>query len=118
MKLYTLDGKYIKETQELPDGFTGCAHYGDLSSPDKSWFIDGAYARADGGPNCVYNDGEQRWYEGRAGHPPIKLHRIGGPAQIIPTQVNNEFYWIDGKPVTKESHDFLVNILRLKNVLP
>ena len=115
MKLFTVDGKFIKETQELPDGFTGCAHYGHKFMPDKAWFINGEYGRADGGPNCVYDDGEQRWYKGSITRP--MLHRFGGPARILPRS-KHESYNIDGKLVTKESHDFLVNILRLKNVLP
>jgi len=43
------------------------------------------------------------------------LHRIGGPARIW--DFNIKEYWIHGKMVTKEEHDFLYDLLSLKGLL-
>jgi len=42
-------------------------------------------------------------------------HRIGGPAYICNNEI--EYYYICGKLVTKEQHDLLYSIMKLKGLL-
>jgi len=85
MKLFSLKGKFIKETFSVPKGFTGIVEW---DGGDKSWLQNG------------------NW------------HRLGGPAYTgINLMDRFEFYFIDDKKVTKEQHDLLVDIMKLKELM-
>ena len=50
-----------------------------------------------------------------------KTHRIGGPALIVNEKTRRprkvHYYFYCGKEVTKEQHDLLYNIMKLKGLL-
>jgi len=67
----------------------------------KSWYQKGLLHREDG-PAKIYADGSKLWYEkGR-------LHRLDGPA-IIYTDNRNDYWYINGKLLTKKEFDKRVN---------
>ena len=47
-----------------------------------------------------------------------KTHRLGGPAYFshIKDELFQEYYYIDGKSVSKENHDLLYNLMKLKSL--
>lgn len=105
MKLYTLGGKFVKNENIIPVDFTGISEY---INGTKHWYTNGKYHRVDG-PACEWYDGEKRWFvNGR-------LHRFDGPAV---EWCNGDKQWfVDGKEVTKEQHNLLVSIMKLKGFL-
>jgi len=44
-----------------------------------------------------------------------RRHRVGGPAYICNNGI--EFYYIGGESVTKQQHDLLYSIMKLKGLL-
>ena len=74
---------------------------------EKHYYINGILHREDG-PAVEYPDGTKYWYKNG------KVHRFGGTAVIMPGDA--ESYWIDDKQVTKEQHDFLYSIMKLKGL--
>jgi len=56
-----------------------------------------------------YSDGDKNWFQNGL------WHRIGAPAYLY---VNGrEFYYVNGNNVSKEEHDLLVDIMKLKGLL-
>jgi hypothetical protein len=101
------------------------------------WYKNGEIHR-DAGPAVVYSDGKQEWYKNG------KLHRDDGPAIQFPdtddivTRRRNEIWYkdgklhnlkgpaekwqdgterwhIEGKPLTDEFRDMLIDVLKTKN---
>ena len=58
MKLYSLDNKFIRETDSFPDNFTGIIECSDGS---RRWFVAGQWHRLNG-PAMVWPDGTKFWY--------------------------------------------------------
>lgn len=56
-KLYTIDNKFIKESQTLPNNYTGIVVW----SSGKQWLVDGKCHRLDG-PAVEYADGRKYWW--------------------------------------------------------
>ena len=127
-KLYTLGNEFIKEVSQSPVNFTGIIEY---SNGAKEWFVDGKRHRTDD-PACEYSDGSKHWFvdgkQHRTDGPASeysngskhwyvdgKLRRTDGPASEYS---NGSKYWfVDGKQVTKEQHDLLFGIMKLKGLL-
>ena len=82
INLYTVDNKFIKETNMFTYNFTGKLKW---PNGETSWRLNG------------------------------KFHRIGGPAYIWHN--GDEEWWIDNKIVTKEEHDLLYDIMKLKGLI-
>ena len=101
MKLYRLDGFFIKETPNRPTNFTGFVKDSDGT---KIWFFEGKRHRLD---RPAYEDahGTKQWYING------KLHRIGGPAIERPDG------YIDNINKTKEEHDLSYSIMKLKGLV-
>ena len=103
-KLYTIDNQFIKETQSWPTIFTGIIKHSDGS---KTWYSVGKRHRLDG-PACEYFVGTKEWHiEG-------KRHRLGGPVIEYPN--GRKKWFLDGVEITKEYHNILYNIMRLKGL--
>ena len=81
-KLYTLDGKFLGESNNVPKNFSGFVEY---SGGAIEWFLDGYW------------------------------HRIGGPA--IEETSGHTVWYVFGKYKTKEQHDLLYSIMKLKGLL-
>ena len=87
-KLYDLELNFIKDTNHIPENFTGMSY-------------------------CI-NDKTKWWRKN------YDAHRIGGPAKIWDKNdphYRDPLYYIDGKRVTKEYHDILFNIMKLKGLI-
>ena len=87
-KLYDLDLNFLREVEVIPDNFTGMTYY---------------------------NANKSKWWRKNR-----KPHRIGGPAKVWdetdPSYCEPQYY-IDGKLVTKEYHDILFNMMKLKGLI-
>ena len=127
MKLYTLENKFIKEDDYYPDNFTGIIEW---ANGTKEWLLEGKTHRLDEYAR-EYSDGSKQWFfKGklhRIDGPAIedasgtkasfvkgKLHRIGGPA--IEDASGSKSWYINDKQVTKEEHDLLYSIMKLKGL--
>ena len=106
-KLYSLNNEFIKNTNYLPDNFTG---YYIHERGNVKYFKNGLYHREDG-PAIIKPSGTKEWLV------KDKLHRIGGPA--IESYVGELFnaYYINGELISKEEHDLLYNLMKLKNII-
>lgn len=72
------------------------------------YFVNGERHREDG-PACINRNGTvEYWQFG-------KLHRIGGPA--ITCNSSLEHYYISGRCVSKEGHDLLFDIMKIKGLI-
>ena len=113
MKLYTLDNKFIKKVNNIPDNFTGIIEY-HFGSNDgsKAWLANGKQHRI-GGPAIEYIDGHKEWYIGG------KQHREDGPAIEFwdgqKTWIINDVLLPDS--TTTESFKLFVDLMKLKGLL-
>ena len=99
---------HLKLLELPPEDFSGLAI---LHSGTKIYYKDGHDHREDG-PAIEYYDGSVEYRINGI------THRIGGPAYIH-NEGNIQVYQyiIDGKDVTKEQHDLLFDLLKLRNLL-
>ena len=107
-ELYTLDNKFIKETNIFPDNFTGMIKYVGGS---KAWFLNGKLHNANNHA-VEYQGGAKRWCING------KSHRLDGPAYESPSGLKQ--WYIDDQEIigaTPESFKLLVDIMRLKGLL-
>jgi hypothetical protein len=105
IKLYTLDDKFIRESESIPSHFTGISI---TYSGTKVHYKNGRYHN-EGGPAIIRVDGTQVYYEDG------NRHRIGGPAYI--RFDDKQEYWIYDKHITKLEHDLLYSIMKLKGLI-
>ena len=56
-----------------------------------------------------YDDGDEAWFQDGS------WHCVGAPAYVYKN--GREFYYVDGNEVSKEQHDLLFNIMKLKKLL-
>lgn len=87
-ELYDLELNFLRNVDYVPNNFTGMTFF--IKNKSKWWR-----------KNYV-------------------AHRIGGPAKIWDESDPNYYepqYYIDGKKVTKEYHDILFNMMKLKGLL-
>ena len=105
-KFYTLDNKFIKESDFFPiSNFTGILEY---HGGTRDWYFNGKIHRLDE-PAVVYHDGATEWYViGRR-------HRIDGAALEWPNGYKE--WWIYGKRVTELEYKLLCDMMKLKNLL-
>jgi len=111
MKLYTLDNKFIKETNNYPENFTGII---DFQSGYKEYKLNGKLHRLDG-PARIWDvthktcPGRKQWYiEG-------KSHRLDGPAYEWCDGTKD--WYVEDKQVTKEQCKLLHSIMKLKGLI-
>ena len=103
-----MDEQFIKEVEfeHVPPLFSGIAD----NKYYKEYLLNGLWHRDNDLPAVVYkNDEANFWYHFG------KQHRLNGPA-VERLNGNNE-YWIYNKLVTKEEHDLLRDIMKLKELL-
>lgn len=104
---YDLDGNLIKRGRPHNiDNFTGIIFRHNTNK--MSHFKNGKLHRLYG-PAVEWLGGTKEWwFEG-------KIHRVGGPA--IESYNGFEDWYVDGKEVTKEQHDLLTDIMKLKALI-
>ena len=91
MKLTTLDGEFIEETEVFPTNtnFTGIVEY---TSKSKQYYQNGKRHRLNG-PAVEYADGSCLWYvEG-------KRHRVEGPAADYKN--GSKYYFVNDEMIFK-----------------
>ena len=105
-KLYTFDDQFIKELDRVPKKFSGIV----IDNNCKEYWLNGLKHKIDKPAIVFHDDKSEFWYVYG------KLHRIGGPAITLSSFHKSEQYYIDGKRVTKEYHDLLFNMIKLKGM--
>ena len=98
---------HLKLLELPPENFTGIAIF---HSGTKIYYKNGNDHREDG-PAIEYYDGSTEYRINGI------THRIGGPAYIhCENGIQEYHYVIDGKDITKEQHDLLFDLLKLRNL--
>jgi len=107
-KLYTIDEQFIKEVCDIdvPYLFSGIV----VNECFKEYMLNGLWHRDNDLPAIVYSNNEANWWYHFG-----KQHRLNGPA-VERLNGNNE-YWIYNRFVTKEEHNLLRDIMKLKGLL-
>ena len=107
MKLYTLDNKFVKESNNIPQKFTGIVQVG---KGGKMWLLNGEAHRVDGPARDYVGYKEYNYHN--------KTHRFDGPA--VTTRTGEEHWFIYGIEYSKEKHELvaplLKNIMKLKGL--
>ena len=108
-KLYTNDGQFIKEVENLYPAigkFSGMVEY---VYGTKEWLLNGIRHRDNDKPAIVNIDGHKEWWVN------MMRHRIGGPAVI---HSNGDKYWyVNNIECSEEEHDLLYNMMKIKGLM-
>lgn len=103
-KLYNLDEQFIKEADHYSNNFSGIVEINGW----RYWFLSGKVSR-ENQPAVIYSDNSHKEWRTEGKH-----HRLDGPA--IESNRGN-LYYVDGKRVTKQQHELLQSIMKLKGLI-
>ena len=110
--LYKLDGTFIRKSSSIPWNFSGKVV--DIRYNNITWFRNGYYHSYNA--PAISSVGRKYWYQQHG--ETTMIHRLGGAAvEFNIDNVKFEEYWVYDKKITKEQHDLLYSIMKLKGLL-